>query len=117
LVFGLSLSASAVTIGTARVLGDEPLSRGLTQAAESAGLPLEWSGRRRYAFGLLPVGDAFLVWSQTSRPWTGPAPDPPPPTLPAWWRLPWHVTLLLIPLAWLPLLRRSNRGRTSAAGA
>jgi hypothetical protein len=57
----------------------------------------------RYALGLLPVGDAFLVWAKNSSPWVtswSPATDLPPIVQP-WWRLPFHlVTLLIAALLW-----------------
>jgi hypothetical protein len=62
LVRGLSASATTVTIGVARVAGDLRLARTLAREAELLGLPFTWQGERRYAAGLLPVGDAFLAW-------------------------------------------------------
>lgn len=36
----------------------------LARAAQLLGLPVPGAGGRRYAFGLLPVGDAFLAWAR-----------------------------------------------------
>ncbi|MEZ5089793.1 MAG: hypothetical protein R2719_08720 [Micropruina sp.] len=63
LVFGVSASASAVTLGAARRNGATTLADDLDREAEYLGLPLEWAGTRRFAFGLLPVGDAFVAWA------------------------------------------------------
>jgi len=115
LIAGLSASASTVTLGTARVHGDEGLARALEQAAEAAGLPVQWAGGRRYAFGVLPVGDAFLAWSRSARPWVDARPEDVEavdlsPAVPGWWRLPWHAaTLLLTALIWLPTLLLARR--------
>ncbi len=67
LIFGISASASVVTIGAARIHGDEELARPLTQLSEGLGMPLALSGRKRYALGCLPIGDEFLAWSKTAR--------------------------------------------------
>ncbi len=108
LIAGVSLSAGAVTLGAALAHGDSALADPLLHMGEFAGLPLAWGGTKRYAFGLLPVGDAFLVWSKTARPWIAPL---PPATYPAvvadWWRWPLHLSALaLTGLLWLPLRRR-----------
>lgn len=114
LVAGVSASASVVTLGAARVHGDTALAGPLSQAAEAAGLPVQWDGRRRYAFGLLPVGDAFLLWSRTARPWVASAgPAEFGRVLPRWWRLPWHAgSALFLALASLPALVPSRRHST-----
>jgi hypothetical protein len=73
LLLGVSASASTVTLAAARTVGDTELAEDLDREAELFGLPLQWAGQRRYALGLLPVGDAFLAWART-RP-TGPPVD------------------------------------------
>ena len=65
LLLGVSASASAVTLAAARAVGDAELAADLDREAELLGLPLRWAGERRYALGLLPVGDAFLAWART----------------------------------------------------
>lgn len=67
LIFGISASASVVTIGAARIHGDEELARPLTQLSEGLGLPVAVAGRKQYALGFLPIGDEFLAWSKTAR--------------------------------------------------
>ena len=37
-------------------------------ASEAFGLPISWGGSKRYLFGAVPVGDAFLVWSKSALP-------------------------------------------------
>ncbi|MFV0407525.1 MAG: hypothetical protein ACK5LN_12030 [Propioniciclava sp.] len=64
LVVGVSLSASAVTLAAARAVGDTALASDLDREAELFGLPAAWGGTRRYAAGLVPVGDAFLAWAR-----------------------------------------------------
>ncbi|GAA2629837.1 hypothetical protein GCM10010399_72170 [Dactylosporangium fulvum] len=116
LPLGVSLSATVVTLGAARVNGDTSLARALDNYGEVAGLPVTTPWTKRYAFGLLPIGDAFLVWSRTAHPWVA-DPSPPPPTISWWWRLP----LLSLFVAagtgpWLPALRR-RVVRSRRAGA
>jgi hypothetical protein len=113
LPLGVSLSASAVTIGAAQVHGDGPLAGALANYAELTALPLGTPWTKRYAFGLVPIADAFLAWSKTARPWVVPALSPPTASVSWWWRTP--LVLLLVVLGavpWLPaLVRRRRIGR------
>jgi hypothetical protein len=104
LLAGLSASATVVALGAAIVHGDRALADPLLHTGEAAGLPLSWRGTKRYALGQLPVGDAFLVWAKTARPWLAPAePITLPPVVRPWWRLPLHgLSLALVALLWLP---------------
>lgn len=65
LIFGVSASASVVGLAAARRVGDAKLVGSLDREAELLGAGLTLDGRRRYAFGLLPVGDAFLAWARS----------------------------------------------------
>jgi len=112
LLLGVSLSASVVTIGAAQVHGDGPLASALANYAELAGLPVDTPWTKRYALGRLPIGDAFLAWSKTARPWTSPTPPAPPRTVPWWWQLPLLALLTVLgTLPWWPALRRPFRRR------
>lgn len=115
LPLGVSLSASAVTIGAAQVHGDGPLADALANYAELVGLPIDTPWTKRYAFGLVPIGDAFLAWSKTARPWVGPEPSPPPASISWWWRTPWVLLLVVLgAVPWLPaLVRRRRIGRVA----
>lgn len=64
LIFGVSLSASAVGLAAARANGDGDLAGRLTRQLELFGVPVGWR-TTRYLFGVLPVGDAFIVWART----------------------------------------------------
>ncbi|MEV0757733.1 hypothetical protein [Streptosporangium sp. NPDC050280] len=112
LPLGVSLSATAVALGTAQIHGDAPLAEALANYGELAGLPIDTPWTKRYAFGLLPIGDAFLAWAKTARPWVAPPPSPPPATISPWWRTPLLALLLVIGLApWTPALVRRRRSR------
>ncbi|MFD5753053.1 hypothetical protein [Streptomyces sp. NPDC127033] len=119
LPLGVSLSATVVTIGAAQVHGDAPLAGALANYSELAGLPVRTPWTKRYAFGLVPVGDAFLAWSKTARPWVAPPPAPPPANVSPYWRVPLLSLLILLGAApWLPaLLRHIRRRRDRPAGA
>lgn len=109
LVFGLSASSTVVTLGAANVHGDGALAGPLSGVGEAAGLPLSWRGTKRYAFGRLPVGDAFLAWAQAARPWLAPpaSGDEFPSVVRPWWRLPLHaLTLAALLAVWWPVLPR-----------
>ncbi|MEU4598958.1 hypothetical protein [Nocardia sp. NPDC023988] len=102
LIAGISLSATVVAQGAARVNGDDALARALAAEGELLGLPIDLPSSKRYAFGLVPIGDAFVAWSSTARPFVT---EPPSATyeLRWWWRLPWLALLTLIaltPWAW-----------------
>ncbi len=95
LIFGVSASASAVTLAAARANGDADVAAGLDHEAEYLGIPLEWFGERRFAFGVLPVGDAFVAWARGVPLATAPPATPPAaPTVPQWV---WHALIALIP--------------------
>lgn len=108
LILGVSASASAVTLAAARANGDTELAASLDHEAEYLGVPLEWMGERRFAVGLLPVGDAFVAWARgvplATTPPAGPAPAP------QWW---WHALVALIPAlgcgTWLVTGARGSR--------
>ncbi|MFF0265134.1 hypothetical protein [Kribbella sp. NPDC004536] len=112
LVLGISLSATVVGLGAARVHQD-PLAERLSRTGELVGLPFSGRKTKRYLFGAVPIGDAFLAWSTSARPlvatgqpkldgssgWSG------------WWRLPWLVVLWLPALLLWGGLRLRHRGR------
>ncbi|WP_208106118.1 hypothetical protein [Streptomyces sp. GC420] len=114
LPLGVSLSASVVTLGAARVHGDAALAGALASFSEVAGLPLDTPWTKRYAFGLLPIGDAFLAWSKTARPWAAETPSTPPSDISWWWRAPLLSILAVLGLVpWLPALVRRLRRAVS----
>lgn len=103
LIRGISLSTTVVAIGAAQAQGDDSLAGALANFGELAGIPLTTFSTKRYAFGLVPIGDAFLAWSKSARPWTTPTPSAPDAVIGGGWRVPLLVLLLLIGL--LPWLR------------
>ncbi len=107
LLCGLSASNSVVSIGAAQLHGDHELATALLSLTEAGGLPYHHAGGKRYLLGQLPVGDAFLVWSKTARPWTRPLPaESLPPVTPPGWRMTLHaVSLVLAALAFLTCWR------------
>ncbi|GAA3239339.1 hypothetical protein [Dactylosporangium siamense] len=112
LPLGVSLSATVVTIGAAQVNHDDALAGALASYGEFAGVPLSTPWTKRYAFGLLPVGDAFLAWSKTARPWVAAPPPAPPASITWWWRLPLLLILTVFgTVPWLPALRRGRASR------
>ncbi len=108
LLFGFSASATVAGIGAAQVHGDRETASAMIAAGEAVGFPIEWSGRKVYAFGLLPVGDAFLAWAKASRSWMRPAADAGlPPLVAGWWRLPFHAAAFMMVFSlWLPFFRK-----------
>jgi hypothetical protein len=111
LPLGVSVSATAVAIGAARVHGDRRLAAAVTDEIDAFGVPFAWDGRRRYAGGVLPVGDAFVAWARAAPLDAEPAEqaeraerDYPAlrPLWPAWLALPWAAVFA----GWALRLRR-----------
>ncbi len=97
LLLGVSMSASVVAAGAARLHGDRELAAALYGTMESLGLPLTLSGQKRYALGIVPVGDAFIAWSTGAQRWAPSGPAAPSPRLPSpGWRLPMHALTVLV---------------------
>lgn len=94
IVLGFGGPATVVGAGAAIANGDESLATALLATAETVGFPIEISGRRRYAGGYLPVGDAFLAWARTAPPAAPRARFAP--VVPRWWRLPFHALSVVL---------------------
>ncbi len=123
LLFGFSASATMVALAAAQANGDDDIRDALIPATEAVGLPWSWGGRKTYALGLIPIGDAFIVWAQTSSRWAPGqvASDAYPMIVSPGWRLPFHiVTLSLLVGVALPelwLRTRPRRSRVQAGGS
>lgn len=99
LVAGVSLSATAVFLGTSQLYNDTNISEAIWHAGELAGIPFRFNGMKRYWFGLLPVGDAFGVWGKTAVSWIAPPITATySPIVPWWWRLVLHLFSLILAL-------------------
>jgi hypothetical protein len=121
LVAGMSPSASVVTLGAAHRQGDAALAAALDSEAELVGLPIAWFDGRRYAFGLLPVADAFLAWARAQRPAAGGGAGPsgaPAPLWPVWalFALAPAAALVAFPRSRAVLLGRRRGGRAGVNG-
>ena len=105
LVLGASAPASVVAIAAARSVGDRETAEALRASAEWIGMPIQ-DGGRRYLFGRLPVGDAFLAWASTV-----PLAEAPPPVASpfASWRLRAYAAIFASVLFGLSLLYAVRR--------
>jgi hypothetical protein len=120
LIFGISASASVVTIGAARMHGDDALARPLMQLTEGLGMPVTIGGRKRYGMGLLPIGDAFVAWSNTAGYGEAGSKAAYSPATGRGWRVGLHgLSVACIALLYLPFwMRRARRiFRRSRSGA
>ena len=110
-VLGVSAPASVVGVAAARAAGNGRQAQALRATVELFGLPVQRGGARRYAFGQLPVGDAFLAWA-SSVP-TAPAREPPPD-----WRWRWAALgLMAVGVGAVALGYGVGRGGSSRARA
>jgi hypothetical protein len=114
LILGLGLSASVVTMGAARVQHD-PLADRLAREGDLLGLPLSGLETKRYLFGTLPIGDAFLAWSASARPLVADDDQPKLDGDSFWWRRPWLPIIWLLPLILWGLVRCKRRRRRRRA--
>ncbi|MCO1654498.1 hypothetical protein [Pseudonocardia humida] len=105
LIAGVSLSASAVALGAATRQGDAALAATLDAQAELFALPVPWFDGRRYAFGLLPVADAFLAWARAQSAATGATGSSGAPG----WLWPGWLLLALVPAAVVLAVPRTRR--------
>ncbi|MDH5591065.1 MAG: hypothetical protein OEZ65_16210 [Gemmatimonadota bacterium] len=115
IILGSSGPAVVVGMGAAIAHGDEELAEALFSAIEWFGVPLDLFGHRRYAGGIVPVGDAFLAWARTVPPPRAAEASGFERVLPERWGVPFHgvqlaLTLLMAGVAvgsarrvWLPL--------------
>ncbi|GAB5536229.1 MAG: hypothetical protein Rubg2KO_24780 [Rubricoccaceae bacterium] len=71
IVLGAGAPASVVGIAAARSVGDLETAQALRASAERLGLAFTWNDQRRYLFGEMPVGDAFLAWASSVSPARG----------------------------------------------
>jgi hypothetical protein len=114
LPLGISVAATVVGAGVARSMGDGPFADAVFGVGEGIAMALPTRHGWTWALGALPVGEAFVAWSQA-------APDPAPHGghgPPRWWRplyegLGWSAVLFLL-LVTRSLWRRP-RGRRAAA--
>ncbi len=98
-LFGVSAPAMIVGIRAARIFGDVELAQALEQAAEAVGFPITLQNRKRYAFGMMPMADAFLAWSKATMPQHSVSAYSVSP----WWRLPIHCISACIVLIFAAL--------------
>jgi hypothetical protein len=91
-------------VGPARRRRDRCLRN---ETGGGAGAPLVTPWTKRYGFGLVPIGDAFVAWSKTARPWVSPTPPAPPAAISGWWRVPLLILGAIAVAPWTPALARA----------
>ncbi|WP_324676189.1 hypothetical protein [Hymenobacter sp. GOD-10R] len=57
--------ASIVGRRTMQLYGDTVTALGLRNSVEAFGIPLRSGGQKQYIFGVLPIADAFIAWSNS----------------------------------------------------
>lgn len=87
LIAGVSASASVVALGAARRVGEVSLASAPDREAELLGAPISLGAEKYYAFGLVPVGDAFLAWARSKALVSSSAPIAPEAAHRPFWEL------------------------------
>lgn len=109
-IWGIGSTATIVTLATARRFGDTAFARSLESSIRFFGCPLRWNGRTRFAFGQMPVADAWIAWARSSVP--APSVQVPLWTVSDGWRLPIHVgSVLALLLVWIPWVAKMRMPR------
>jgi hypothetical protein len=108
IILGYSGPATVVGAGAAIANGDEELATNLLAIADAAGFPIEIDGRRSYAGGLVPVGDAFLAWARTAAPRRSSVRGQDR-AIPATWRLPVHLISLVLVAAAMSVIIKATQ--------
>ena len=65
-IFGVGFSASIVAIGTYKKYGETKTADMLSRNIEALGFSIQSNEKKKYIFGMLPIADAFIVWSRTA---------------------------------------------------
>lgn len=127
LIFGATASGTVVAMATAQANGDHALASALQQQARSGGFPIRGPGGSRYALGVLPIGDLFVIWARTSHLWFQPDPSADSTTRTVdqtvdstvswWWRLPIQLlSIISLAISWLLLWPGFRRRWSSLRG-
>jgi hypothetical protein len=66
LIWGIGGAASIVGQRTMALHGKWDTYLGLRNSIESFGAAYTYQGKKKYVFGLLPMADAFIAWSNVS---------------------------------------------------
>lgn len=117
-VWGIGAAASVVGIGTLNAVGDIETARALSQSIEALGMPITWAQQKYYAMGTLEIGDAFLVWALSTKPYiSNEFGMVKSQAISSYWRLSFHlISLLGVTIVALPVLyawRKKTQRRKS----
>jgi hypothetical protein len=100
-IWGIGSAATIVAPVAMRLFGDFERTTRVEQSIDALGFPMSWDGRTRYALGLMPVADAFLVWSKLECCYTQDVPVVKESQPERWWRTPFcSISLVLCTSAW-----------------
>ncbi|RPJ08796.1 MAG: hypothetical protein EHM28_03330 [Spirochaetaceae bacterium] len=115
LLFGISMSATGVMIGSSQVYKDYELRNPLLQTTEGLFYPAKFKKGniefKQYAFGVMPIGEVFLAWAKTSVLFVHDmVPKKYSNVISDSWRIPVHcISLLIVVLVLLPILFKSPK--------
>ncbi len=116
-ILGVGSAATIVSLAAARCLGDSARALAYRQSFEALGFPMTFNNRKRYAFGAMAIGDAFLAWCKLTKAVVYNYRSREFSASPAWWwRLPVHgLSLILILLIFVPRILRQRQRRLKTA--
>jgi len=101
-IFGVGFAGTIVSIGSFSVMGQQELAEQQYLTVHAFGMSCKTGNTKKYAFGQLPLADAFIAWGRSSGlNYSGDVNQP------GSWRIMFHLySLLTIALLWLPFYLR-----------
>lgn len=101
-LFGAGSAATMVALAPLRMFGDHATAHAVRVSIDALGFPFTYGGKRRYAFGAMPVADAFLAWAETAAPYSRDLPAAAGTVPGKAWRIPFLAVLaILAASAWI----------------
>ncbi len=97
-IFGVGFSGTIVSIGTFSMLGDFELAEKQYKTINAFGFGNKTENEKSYAFGLLPIADAFILWGRVAELNHNNSMKP----ISCGWRIKFHaISTIILSVLWL----------------
>jgi hypothetical protein len=111
-LFGIGSAATIVGSAPMRIFKDYERAYRIEHSIDALGFPITLGNTTRYAFGLMPIADAFLVWSKLSHVYTQQVPVIQESGHHRFWQWKFHLFSLFALIAvWFPYIWIFRKGR------